>query len=192
MKTLDEIMLCYTTDKSSVHHDYCKVYEKFFEPLRDKPIKLLEAGIGGYEFVDRGGGDLYGFAEYFGKGEIYAFDLHNKRLRPHDRIHIARAEQDNESLLNILYCAVKPFDIIIDDASHHAQLTIKTFEILYPMLNEGGYYIFEDAHTAYWKEYYNGCEDRNDTDYPHIHNYINKRTYLNVVYHDDKLIIIKK
>jgi hypothetical protein len=56
--SLNDVMLKYITDKSSVGHDYCKIYEKYFEPVRNANIKLLEAGIGGYEHVDQGGGDL--------------------------------------------------------------------------------------------------------------------------------------
>lgn len=37
-----------------------------------------------------------------------------------------------------------PFDLIVDDASHYAELTKKTFEILWPRVSPGGFYVVED------------------------------------------------
>lgn len=193
--SLDEIMKKYPTDKSSVEwgHNQCNIYEKFFDKIRHEKIKLLEAGIGGYEHADRGGGDLFGFAEYFENGQIFAFDLHKKQLPTHSRIKLQQASQDDRNALNNLFQNVGPFDIIIDDASHVQTLTIATFEILFPMLKEGGFYIIEDCHTSYWDKY-GGCSDRNNTTWTHVHNYmkqINAGKY-NIVYTDEKLIIIQK
>ncbi len=187
-------MLKYITDKSSVGHDYCKIYEKYFEPVRNANIKLLEAGIGGYEHVDQGGGDLQGFAEYFSQGEIYGFDLHPKKLKHHPRVHLFQVSQhDKEALVNT-FGNIAPFDVIIDDASHIAPLTIATFEILFPMLKTGGLYIIEDCHVSFWEKHYCGCSDRTNKTQPHIHNYIKEinRDKFNVVYTDEKLIIIRK
>ncbi len=40
-------------------------------------------------------------------------------------------------------------DIIIDDGSHMNEHMIKSFKILFPLLNQGGYYAIEDMHHAY-------------------------------------------
>ena len=37
------------------------------------------------------------------------------------------------------------FDVIIDDGSHKPSDQIKSFEILWPMLSDGGLYIIEDV-----------------------------------------------
>ena len=41
------------------------------------------------------------------------------------------------------------FDLIIDDASHQNELTIKTFENYWDMLKDGGVFIIEDLHCSY-------------------------------------------
>ena len=58
MKTLDELAIACATDRASVFtrtwgkpHDYARHYDKLFTPLRDKPIKLLEIGVGGGEGI---------------------------------------------------------------------------------------------------------------------------------------------
>ena len=42
-------------------------------------------------------------------------------------------------------------DLIIDDASHLFDLTLKSFEISFPYLNEWGYYVIEDWGWAHWR-----------------------------------------
>lgn len=191
---LDEIMLKYPkTDKSTIHHGYTLVYEKFFHPLWDKPITLFEAGIGGYNYIERGGDDLYAFAEYFPYGKIYAIDIYPKKLKPHPRIETFVCSQTDNKKLEELFRYISQPDIIIDDGSHHAQMTVLTFEILFPKLKDGGIYIVEDAHTAYYdSSEYNGCADKNNKDWIHIHNYVEKHPELKVEYHSENLVIIRK
>jgi hypothetical protein len=42
------------------------------------------------------------------------------------------------------------FDFIIDDGSHRNQDILKSFNFLFPKLNEGWVYIVEDTQTSYW------------------------------------------
>ena len=42
--------------------------------------------------------------------------------------------------------------MIIDDASHHYDLTKQSFQIAFPYLKDGGYYIIEDWSWAHWPE----------------------------------------
>ena len=51
--SLTAIMNRTGTDKMWVHR-YDGEYIRHFEPLRDKPIRLLEIGIGGYSMADLG------------------------------------------------------------------------------------------------------------------------------------------
>lgn len=41
------------------------------------------------------------------------------------------------------------YDLIVDDASHLAPLTFKTWELLWPLVEYGGYYVIEDWHVAF-------------------------------------------
>ena len=48
--------------------------------------------------------------------------------------------------------ATDPVDLIIDDASHQYELTKQSFQIAFPYLKVGGYYIIEDWSWAHWPE----------------------------------------
>jgi cephalosporin hydroxylase len=43
-----------------------------------------------------------------------------------------------------------PLDVIIDDASHSYENTKRTFEIAFPLLRPGGWYLIEDWGWAHW------------------------------------------
>ena len=41
-------------------------------------------------------------------------------------------------------------DVIIDDGSHDPEDMMLGFDIMFPLLKEGGLYILEDVETSYW------------------------------------------
>src|SRR5690606_25272310 len=47
-------------------------------------------------------------------------------------------------------------DIVLDDGSHVAAHQATSFDVLFPLLAEGGLYVVEDLHTAYWREFGGG------------------------------------
>jgi len=150
--TLDEIALKHKTDKSSKGHGYCEFYEQYLGKLRDQPIILMEAGVGGYKFPDRGGESLRTWREYFSNENalVIGFDLYSKRDVNIPGAKIYQGAQDDETFLNWLVEYDGQPDVFIDDASHVNPLTIRTFEIMFPLLKPGGIYIIEDIHTGLW------------------------------------------
>lgn len=48
---------------------------------------------------------------------------------------------------------IGPPDIIIDDGSHMNAHVITAFELLFPLLREGGIYAVEDLQTSYWPSF---------------------------------------
>lgn len=54
--------------------------------------------------------------------------------------------------------AEEPIDLMIDDASHHYARSKRTFEIAFPYLRPGGYYVIEDWGWAHWpnSQFYKG------------------------------------
>jgi hypothetical protein len=150
--TLDKLFIKYGSDKSSLHHSYSSVYKELLEPLREKHISLLELGVGGYHFPDRGGGCLKAFRDYLPNATIWAIDKFEKtHLDMEKRIRVFKLSQDDEVGLKELCNEAIP-SIILDDASHQCPLTIKSFEILFPLLQPSGLYIIEDTHSSYWDE----------------------------------------
>jgi hypothetical protein len=47
----------------------------------------------------------------------------------------------------------RPLDLVIDDASHMYAPTRASFEVLFPRLRPGGFYMIEDWAWAYWEEF---------------------------------------
>jgi hypothetical protein len=152
-KSLDEIGKKHSCDKSSIHHGYCDIYERYFQRWRDDVFIMLELGFGGYEYPDRGGAGAKMWAEYFYRAHIYTTDIHDKNPLNHDRIHFERADQTDPAYFADLFKRVFTPRIIIDDASHISVLTIKSFEALFPHLKRGGIYVVEDTHASYWSEH---------------------------------------
>ena len=45
------------------------------------------------------------------------------------------------------------FDMIVDDGGHHANQMISSLELLWPLINPGGFYVVEDIHSNYLPRY---------------------------------------
>lgn len=161
MNELSELALKYGTDKWG-HHWYTDKYEELFKYLKQKPINLLEIGVGGYEFPDRGGGSIRMWKEYFTQGRIYAIDLYDKSQMEEDRIRIFRGSQIDHPFLNRVVAETGKLDIIIDDGSHHCSHQQNSFQYLFDHLTDDGIYVVEDTHTSYWEDY-GGSTDLNDS-----------------------------
>jgi cephalosporin hydroxylase len=152
-RTLDEMALDHGTDKSSKHHDFAIIYDGYFSKWKDEAdIILVELGIGGYHYADRGDESLRMWREYFKKASIVGIDIHYKNRMNLPDVYTFQGSQDDAAFLYDVIGKVGTPDIIIDDASHVNALTIQSFKILFQILSPGGYYVIEDAHTSYWKE----------------------------------------
>lgn len=128
---------------------FLDLYDQFFEPLRDKPVRLLELGIAG-------GGSLRYWADYFPQGTIWGLDLHPPPIN-HPRIETIQADQGNIEVLDKLSRNAGPWDIIIDDCSHLGHLTERSYDALFPHLVPGGIYAIEDWGTGYWSDWPDGA-----------------------------------
>jgi len=154
--TLDELAIKYGTDKSSLHHNYAVIYEKYFEPLRNEKITLAECGIGGYEYPERGGESLRMWREYFTVAIIAGLDIHPKSFSiPH--VIMFEIDQCSDKMTKLC----EGVNIFIDDASHINPYSIETFRLVWPSIMPGGYYVIEDTESSYcpadgWAK---GCSD---------------------------------
>jgi cephalosporin hydroxylase len=159
MRTLSEIAVKHETDKGLQHHGYTEIYDKYFREFVGKGITMLEIGVGGYHFNNRGGGSLNMWAEYFDNARIIGVDLYDKSaIKKDHRVELHKFSQDDGMSFYNLFQQGVP-DIVIDDASHINDLTIQTFKIVFPYLKEGAMYVVEDTHTSYWKENFRGTTD---------------------------------
>lgn len=143
MLSLDQIASKYGTDKASYHHHYTKTYEKYFEQIRMKPLRILEIGI--YY-----GHSLKTWIDYFPNATIIGFDINPYSWKSDNpRCITLTGDQNDTSFLNILGKTYGPFDIIIDDGCHIMASQQISMSVLWSFVKPGGIYIIEDLHTCY-------------------------------------------
>jgi predicted O-methyltransferase YrrM len=142
---LKDLFNKYDCDKHRKHR-YDSVYQKLFEPLKDKPINFLEVGV----FK---GASTAAFHEFFPNATFYGLDLF-VRVKPEDieilndeRVNWLKADSTNPGVRTSIMKAFPgvKFDVILDDGLHTPKANRQTFDNLSPLLNDGGMYIIEDV-----------------------------------------------
>jgi len=144
------------TDKA-FSHAYTRFYDRLFDSQRDDEISLLELGY-------LGGASARMWSEYFPHAKLYYVDINGPRDVLPPRTWIQQCDQADAAALEKLHNASGDYDIIIDDASHFSSKTIASFQILWPWLRPGGYYLVEDTHSSYHRHYYGVDEAHPDPD----------------------------
>ncbi|MBN8996336.1 MAG: class I SAM-dependent methyltransferase [Rhizobiales bacterium] len=134
------------TDKIS----YARIYETYLDPIRERPLRFLEIGIGGYRDPKAGGASLRMWREYLPNALIHGLDLHDKSSHAEPRIRIHQGSQDDPAVLDRIADDMGRIDIVVDDGSHFSAHVRFTFEHLFPKLAPGGLYFIEDLGTSYW------------------------------------------
>lgn len=133
---------------------YYRMYERLFADLQGKPVTLLEIGV-------QNGGSLELWRDWFSNGTVVGLDK-NPMPPPKstERIRFYQGLQEDIHLLDTVAreCAPQGFDIIIDDASHLADESRKTFWHLFKHhLKPGGFYVIEDWGTGYFHYWADGA-----------------------------------
>lgn len=145
---LTQLAILYGTDKFG-YHDYTPNYFKLLKHLREKPVKVLEIGVGGYADNDRGGQSLRVWRDFFEQGEITGIDIQKKTMDLGPRVQILQGSQIDPEFLQELVEKRGPFDVIIDDGSHRNEHIVESYRLLFPTLAPGGVYVAEDVQTSF-------------------------------------------
>jgi hypothetical protein len=66
-----------------------------------------------------------------------------------DGTHQVVAAQDDPGLPGRLAAISPRFDLVVDDASHHGEWTAATFELLWPLVAPGRWYVIEDWQVGF-------------------------------------------
>jgi hypothetical protein len=142
MEHLDDIFNKYNTDKNTYFHNYTRQYNTLLNDFRDKPIKYLEIGV-------YNAGSVKAFRETFKKSTcILGLDIDNRCKTYEDidnNIFIEIGDATDSNFIEQISKKYGSFDIILDDGSHRNKDVIKSFELLFPLLNDNGLYIVEDT-----------------------------------------------
>jgi hypothetical protein len=154
MLTLQQIGKRCGTDKAATSHafngkTYLHVLAQYFEPMRQRPLRILEIGV-------KSGQSLRTWAQYFPKAQVIGLDIDPQCRRfhaPDRRVHVITGSQVDPAVLNkVLACAApKGLDIVVDDGSHVVKHIITSFEHLFPKMNAKGLYAIEDLACSYKK-----------------------------------------
>lgn len=142
MEHLDTIFDRHDTDKNSSFHHYTRQYNSLFREIRDKPIKYLEIGV----FK---GGSIKSMREAFRNVTcILGLDINPECKMFEDvtnNIFVEIGDATDSNFLKRITETYGTFDLILDDGSHTNRDVIKTFEYLFPLLNDNGLYVVEDT-----------------------------------------------
>ena len=157
MKHHDELTLLaqkYGTDKGQPNY-YTPHYHRLLSGFRQRPLRLLEIGVGGVTSLsghndpDAGGQSLRMWKEYFPNAQIVSIDIHDKSALQETRIKIYQGSQEDADFLKKVNAESGPFDIIIDDGSHISRHIITSFTVLFPLMASDGIYLVEDLACSY-------------------------------------------
>jgi len=149
---LTRLAIKHGTDKWGSHF-YTPVYHELFSEFCDRPLRLLEIGVGGNSIKTLGGNSLAMWADYFPNGQITGIDNVEKRLDLNQRVKIFHGSQEDLPFLERVCAERGPFDIVIDDGSHIPKHVVISFNAIFPYVVDGGIYVIEDVQTAFWPDF---------------------------------------
>lgn len=160
--TLSELAEEFGSDKWGVHR-YTPHYERHLSHLRERKMVVIELGIGGYAREKQGGASLNMWKWFFPRAQIIGVDIEDKSFVNQPRIQVFQGSQTDRRLMRRIVTRYGAPTIVIDDGSHQPPHVIKSFQILFPLLADGGVYVIEDIQTSYWPQW-KGSIDLNDPD----------------------------
>ncbi|GKT44357.1 8-demethyl-8-(2-methoxy-alpha-L-rhamnosyl)-tetracenomycin-C 3'-O-methyltransferase [Colletotrichum spaethianum] len=164
--TFTDLAMKSGTDKVTTHN-YGFLYDKYLAQFRDRPVRMIEIGLGcGMPY---GPGASYPiWTTYFPKIELNIVEYD-------ERCGSAWAAKNPEAVLFFGDQSSVPFlrhvgtettadglmDIIVDDGGHTMSQQITSLQELWPYLRHGGAYFIEDLQTSFLGTY-GGDETRAD------------------------------
>ena len=145
--TLNQLGKKYKTDKINEHHsfagkNYLDVYDMYLSTLKNKAVKMLEIGI-------REGSSLRTFRDYFKNGHVIGLDINPETAFKEHRISTYIGSQSSHQLIEQIFTEHPVINIVLDDGSHVNELTIASFNLIFPKLPPGSFYIIEDMACTY-------------------------------------------
>jgi hypothetical protein len=188
-------------DINSSWHNYTTFYYSIFNPIRDKPLRIFELGLGTNNVLipsnmgtqGRPGASLYGWAEFFPNSKIFGADIDSNILFNTDAIKTYYCDQTDPVIIKQMWdepSLQDNFDIIIEDGLHKFHANVCFFENSIHKLNPNGFYIIEDVlykeshlfinKIKEWEKIYTDCKFK-------IVNIPSRKNYL-----DNNLLVIMK
>ena len=147
----------FANERQIVHKwlHYLPIYDQLLEPYAGSKVKMLEIGV-------CKGGSLGLWRKFLGKeAVIFGVDIDPACAAfDGDYARVRIGSQDDPNFLRGVAAEMGGIDVVLDDGSHVGKHQRVSFNALFPLLNEGGLYIIEDLHTAYWPLFGGGLKRR--------------------------------
>lgn len=136
-------------------HHYLPLYDRYFQPYRGTTVRFLEIGVSL-------GGSLQMWRAYLGpRARIFGIDVNPAcAALDGEAAQVRIGSQDDPEFLARVIDEMGGVDVVLDDGSHRMDHIRTSFETLFPRLADGGTYVVEDLHTAYWPGFGGGFGQR--------------------------------
>lgn len=131
---------------------YFEIYDRLFQEFMETRIKHSDSKVKFLEIgVDRGGSMRLWQNLLQGQADIWGIDINPKCAEIDNVGAIVRiGSQDDGEFLKKVVAEMGKLHIVLDDGSHASKHIIKSFQTLFPIMEENGIYIIEDVHASYW------------------------------------------
>jgi len=128
----------------SLGQSYLDVYERYVKSWRRAEFAVLELGV--YR-----GESLRMWRTYFPKARIYGFDIDPAAAQRASGFTVFVGAQNDATVVQQALTEIgSGLRLVVDDASHINDLTITSFDLIFPRLPSGALYVIEDlAPTSY-------------------------------------------
>lgn len=142
---------------ATVHkwHHYLPLYERYMARYRGTKVRMLEIGVAQ-------GGSLAMWRRYLGPDAVlFGIDIREGCIGLnglHGQVRIG--SQDDPEFLKSVVAEMGGVDLVLDDGSHEMKHIEASLDILFPLLANGGSYMIEDLHTAYWSRWGGGLKEK--------------------------------
>jgi hypothetical protein len=144
--TMDALATKYYSDGTRKSLSYFAEYERIIGDRRNAPLRILELGV-------FSGASMLIWRDYAPNATIVGLDSAKAppaAISGERRIHYISGLQDDPAALDAaLHAAGGPLDLVVDDCSHIARVTKRSFNHLFPHVRPGGCYVIEDIGTSF-------------------------------------------
>jgi len=124
-------------------HAYAVVYDRLFEPYRNKSIDFLEIGL-------NFGGNIAICSEYFPNIKHYGIDIADYIKVDKNLFTFYKGSFDDENVIN--QASERQYDIILEDGSHYLEHQLESIKLYLPLLKPDGIMIIEDIQDINYLE----------------------------------------
>ena len=132
---------------------YLPIYQRYFAEITAPEPVILELGV-------HRGDSLEMLTDYFPAALVLGVDVNPMDMVfSTPRIRAYQGLQDDAALHARIAAEnnISAYDLIIDDCAHIGSTAAASFEILFPRLKPGGFYIIEDWGAGYWPKWPEGA-----------------------------------